>query len=75
MNSPSPRITALACASVLAITTGLFAPGTAFAQDTASANTDQSSSDPHKDAHAAGNEIVVVGHPPTDYGLLAATTS
>ena len=75
MNSPSPRITALACASVLAITTGLLVPGTAFAQDAASANTDQSSSDPHKDAHAAGNEIVVVGHPPTDYGLLAATTS
>ena len=55
----------LAAASCVA----LLAPSAAQANDTAPG-------DAHGDAHESGNqEIVVAGHPPMDFGLLASTAN
>ncbi|MFC0203145.1 TonB-dependent receptor [Novosphingobium soli] len=74
MNKQPSRLALLACASILSIV----APVTARAQDASAGAVPQPRTDAHAPAHAeetGESEIVVVGHPPTDYGLLAATAS
>ncbi|KMS59455.1 TonB-denpendent receptor [Novosphingobium barchaimii LL02] len=80
MDTQTSRIALLACAGFLSTCIALALPATAQAQD---ARPDASlprpaprAHDPaHPEGDEAGKDIVVVGHPPTDYGLLAATAS
>ncbi|PNU04885.1 TonB-dependent receptor [Novosphingobium guangzhouense] len=76
-NRPS-RIALLACAGVLTTISSAALSSHAHAQDAGSTPrpvdvTDAAHARPH-DGDKSG-DIVVVGHPPTDYGLLAATAS
>lgn len=77
MNTRSSRFALLACASVLSSATA-FAPAIVHAQTASTPASPRNEKAAHTPAHAdddAGKDIIVVGHPPTDYGLLAATAS
>ncbi|WP_232492218.1 TonB-dependent receptor [Novosphingobium kaempferiae] len=77
MNTRSSRFALLACASVLS-SGAAFAPDIVHAQTASTPASPRNEKAAHAPAHAdddAGKDIVVVGHPPTDYGLLAATAS
>lgn len=73
MTTTSPRFALVACASLSALSL----PALASAQTAAGSPTSEAG--PHDAAHGpesgASGDIVVVGHPPTDFGLLAATTN
>ncbi|MEE4450353.1 TonB-dependent receptor [Novosphingobium resinovorum] len=77
-NRPS-RIALLAAAASLLPTTALIASPACAQDDDANASprgsADRSAHAPAHHDDDAGKDIVVVGHPPTDYGLLAATAS
>lgn len=74
MHTLSIRITMLARASVIPLCAAFVSPPAAYAQEPRPGAEDQ-----HRSGHDAQpgdtGDIVVVGHPPTDYGLLAATAS
>ncbi|HUD27885.1 MAG TPA: TonB-dependent receptor [Novosphingobium sp.] len=80
MDTQTSRIALLAVAGFLTTFASAALPGQAHAQDaTATATAARTTATPHAPAHSDdgddGKDIVVVGHPPTDYGLLAATAS
>ncbi|EJL26521.1 TonB-dependent receptor plug domain-containing protein, partial [Novosphingobium sp. AP12] len=80
MDTQTSRIALLAVAGFLTTCSVVALPTTSHAQDTAAAastarNADAAHAPAHSDGQDDGKDIVVVGHPPTDYGLLAATAS
>jgi iron complex outermembrane receptor protein len=80
MDTQTSRIALLAVAGFLTTCSALALPTAASAQDAAATTSAaRSPAAAHAPAHADnqddGKDIVVVGHPPTDYGLLAATAS
>jgi len=77
MDTTLPRLAPLARAGFLATCASLALHGTAHAQAPAAEPARAAPTNVHAAPHDsdAARDIVVVGHPPTDYGLLAATAS